>query len=344
MSREEGVLRPPSERRSLLLRVVRNCPWNKCVFCPAYKEAKFSIRRVDDVIADLDEISALVEGGVDLPPQVDLWVRAGKRTVFLQDADALIAPYEDLKRVILAVKERFDTVERITTYSRVNTICHRSVEELINLRKSGLSRVHIGIESSSDEVLAFVKKGTSREKQLEACRRVKEAGLDLCCYVMPGLGGSEHSRTHAIETGRFIAEVEPTHTRLRTCYVLEGTPLKSLHERGLYSLQDDSSVIREIRLFLEQFHDRRSNLISDHRINLLLDLNGELPKDSEKLFSIIDRFLNLDEEEKDLFIAGRRLGIVYVLDQLNNSSIRSKIRAALCGRTLNRVSTPDYLL
>ena len=32
---EQGVIRPPSEADSLLVRVTRNCPWNQCVFCPA---------------------------------------------------------------------------------------------------------------------------------------------------------------------------------------------------------------------------------------------------------------------------------------------------------------------
>jgi radical SAM superfamily enzyme YgiQ (UPF0313 family) len=37
---ELGPIRPPSEANSLLLRVTRNCPWNKCEFCTIYKEGK----------------------------------------------------------------------------------------------------------------------------------------------------------------------------------------------------------------------------------------------------------------------------------------------------------------
>jgi len=52
---EVGVYRPPSEGGSfsLLLRITRNCPWNRCAFCNMYKTEKFEVspihqRRSDD--------------------------------------------------------------------------------------------------------------------------------------------------------------------------------------------------------------------------------------------------------------------------------------------------------
>jgi len=54
---EQGVIRPPSEARSILVRVTRNCPWNQCLFCPAYKGVKFSRRSVAEVKADIDAMA-----------------------------------------------------------------------------------------------------------------------------------------------------------------------------------------------------------------------------------------------------------------------------------------------
>ena len=50
---EQGPIRPPSEASSLLIRLTRNCPWNKCVFCHTYKEKKFELRSVDEIKADI---------------------------------------------------------------------------------------------------------------------------------------------------------------------------------------------------------------------------------------------------------------------------------------------------
>ncbi len=50
---EQGPIRPPSEATSLLLRLTRNCPWNRCEFCHTYKEEKFSLRTVEEVKKDV---------------------------------------------------------------------------------------------------------------------------------------------------------------------------------------------------------------------------------------------------------------------------------------------------
>ncbi|MGA9820082.1 MAG: hypothetical protein WBQ36_00645, partial [Desulfobaccales bacterium] len=54
---EQGPIRPPSEAGSLLLRVTRNCPWNRCRFCSTYKDTQFSRRPLDHVIRDIEAVS-----------------------------------------------------------------------------------------------------------------------------------------------------------------------------------------------------------------------------------------------------------------------------------------------
>jgi len=52
-SLELGPIRPPSEAFSLLLRVTRNCPWNRCRFCHIYKGEKFQLRSVAEIKEDI---------------------------------------------------------------------------------------------------------------------------------------------------------------------------------------------------------------------------------------------------------------------------------------------------
>ena len=58
---EIGPIRPPSEAQSLLLRVTRNCPWNKCEFCHTYKGELFSFRSVEEIKKDIDHVKEIVD-------------------------------------------------------------------------------------------------------------------------------------------------------------------------------------------------------------------------------------------------------------------------------------------
>ncbi len=58
---EMGKYRPPNEGQdlSLLMRITRNCPWNKCLFCNMYKGEKFSLRKVPEIKKDIDVVKVL---------------------------------------------------------------------------------------------------------------------------------------------------------------------------------------------------------------------------------------------------------------------------------------------
>lgn len=309
---EQGPLRPPSESRSLFIRVARNCPWNHCAFCPAFKEERFSLRPLKDVLSDIRELSKIAENQI-------------AQTVFLQDADSLITPNHRLVPILKLIKELFPAVERITAYSRSSTLWNKSTEELKALKDAGLNRIHVGFESGCTEVLDLMQKGVTAQKQKEGCLRAKEAGLDICCYYMPGLGGKTFSQKHALESAKMLKEISPAHVRLRTCFVLEDTPLAELYYKGIFQPLSEVEIIEEIKIFLETLQGIETELISDHRINLLLELRGKIPDDYTKLKKTVERFLTLSEDEKKLFIIGRRLNLIRHLDELLNPEKRKQI-------------------
>ena len=58
---EIGPIRPPSEAQSLLIRVTRNCPWNKCEFCTTYKAETFSFRSLEEIKRDIDSVKEIYD-------------------------------------------------------------------------------------------------------------------------------------------------------------------------------------------------------------------------------------------------------------------------------------------
>ena len=80
-----AVYRPPSEARSLIVQCTLGCSHNKCAFCTMYKDKKFSINPIEQVLSDLDEARAY-----------------GRyiEKIFLADGDALILPMDYLLTVL----------------------------------------------------------------------------------------------------------------------------------------------------------------------------------------------------------------------------------------------------
>ncbi|MDI7268984.1 MAG: hypothetical protein QME96_13430, partial [Myxococcota bacterium] len=102
-------------------------------------------------------------GRGDVPPeafQVALFLADGARNVFLQDADPIAAPPEKSAAVLRHMRSRFPTVSRVTTYARAATLAKRSQDQIRSVWEAGLTRVHVGLESGSEEVLKAVEKGS----------------------------------------------------------------------------------------------------------------------------------------------------------------------------------------
>ncbi len=335
---EQGPIRPPSEAQSLLVRVIRSCTWNRCTFCPVYKGTKSSLRPVEDVLADVEAMAAAAdvlrrEGLAPLRDerlpreayQVALFVRAGERTVFLQDADPCAVKPDKLAAVIRRVKQRFPAVERVTTYGRAATLARRTPEQLALLVEAGLTRVHLGLESGADEVLMAVDKGCTSGDLVAAGENVVRAGLELCFYLMPGLGGRAAAAAHVAGSAGVISAVaaaapaeRPLVVRLRTAAVAPGTPLADREAAGEFVLPDDVEVAQELHDLLEQLGEVRVELRSDHVLNLMQGLEGSLPRDRERLLAMLDEYLSLPRDEQARFAIGVRLGLFRTLADLRD--------------------------
>ena len=362
---EQGPIRPPSEAKSLLVRVTRNCPWNKCLFCRTYKGTTFSLRSLAEIKQDMetikkiyDEIKAIswklgLKGEVTEevvhylyhnPEEysssflnVAMWLYYGEGSVFLQDGNNLMVKTSDLVDILTLLKNTFPEITRVTSYARAKTIAtKKTVEELQALRTAGLSRIHIGLESGSDNVLEFIRKGVTAAEHIDAGQNVKEAGISLSEYVIPGLAGKKLSQEHALETARVLNEINPDFIRLRTLRVVAGAGLDEKKASGEFEPVNDEEIVREIRLMVEHLEGIDSFFVSDHILNLLEEVEGKLPEDKEKMLAVMDRFLALSFEEKCNFRLGRRSSIYRTLADLKNQGLYQQVDKAL-----KQIMAPD---
>jgi hypothetical protein len=345
---EQGPIRPPNEARSLLLRVTRNCPWNQCRFCPVYKGQKFSLRTVEEIKADIltvrdivDDIKAIswslgYSGAVndavinailgnggrsDVYRGVAIWLYYKTGACFLQDADNMVMKTSDLVEVLKFLRERLPEISRVTTYSRSRSVVRKSVESLTEIRQAGLDRIHIGLETAYDPLLKLMKKGVTGAQHIEAGQKVLAAGMELSEYVMPGLGGQEMWREHALATAQALNQINPHFIRLRSLRVPSRIPLYESLMDGSFIMQTDDMIAEEIRLFIETLEGITSMVTSDHIMNLLEEVSGKLPEDKEKMLDVIRRYQELSDMDRLIYRLGRRGGTYGSTDDLKRDPV-----------------------
>jgi hypothetical protein len=346
---ELGPIRPPSEARSLMLRITRNCPWNQCTFCGLYKGESFSVRPTAHILKDIDtirrDVDTLERMGADAsglaalfanrsPSDGDAlhsaynWRRNGLTSIFLQDANTLVVKPDELVRILNHVRATFPRVERITSYARSHTIARISDADLARIAAAGLSRIHIGMESASDQVLAFVKKGVDKQTHILAGQKVKRAGIELSEYVMPGLGGEALSRENALETADALNQINPDFIRIRTLGVPERVELHKELLSGAFRLPGDVQLAEELLLLIDHLDGITSTIKSDHILNLFQEAEGRLPEDKEQIMAPFRQFLALPPAEQLLYRVGRRTGILSSLHDLADPSLRAHAEQA----------------
>jgi len=238
--RYEGVVyRPPSEAGSLIIQATLSCPHNKCAFCSMYKDRKFRVRPLEEVIEDLD--MAVAAYG---PHAV--------RTIFLADGNSAVLPTEKLVTIGRAARERFPDLARITVYGSAKFLVKKSLEQWRRVAEAGITRVHSGLESGDAATLKAIGKGVTPEEAVLAYSHLKRAGIELSVYLMVGVAGIERWREHALGSAEVLNQAPPDFVRLRTFVPAPGTPWHDRWKRGELTLLSAYQALEETRLLVEQ--------------------------------------------------------------------------------------------
>lgn len=277
---EQLVIRPPSEAESLLIRVIRGCDWNRCLFCGIYDlfQCPHSTRGLDEVLEDIDALRH----------------RYGDRfeTAFLGDANPLSLPTEFLVATLTRLRARFPRLTRVTAYGRASSIWKKTADELKAIRAAGLDRLHVGMESGSDAVLRLQKKGTSQAQLIEAGQRVKDSGLELSYYLLLGLGGQSLWQDHVEGSARVINAVKPHFVRVRRLWTHPLSRLNEQIESGAFIPQTPEGTVIELRDIIRRLDAEGTVLTCDHANNYI-QIHGRLNDRQDAMLAFIDRFLSL---------------------------------------------------
>jgi radical SAM superfamily enzyme YgiQ (UPF0313 family) len=220
------------------------------------------------------------------------------KELFIGDSNSLTI--KELPEILGIIHREFPKLERVTSYARASTLKRLGVERLKAIKKAGLTRVHIGLESGDAETLKLMEKGTTPEAMIEGARAAKKAGLEVSEYVLLGAGGSARWREHAEETARVLNAIGPDFVRMRTLTVQKGTPLDKMVKEGKFKPVTPLQRLEETLIIVSNLELEDTLLASDHVTNYLYvegkvvydGVTGHLPEDKSAMVDKIQNALN----------------------------------------------------
>lgn len=276
MRYEGTVYRPPGEWKSYLLQVTVGCSHNACTFCGMYKDKRYRVRPLEEIFEDI-ALARAAYGDV--------------KRVFLCDGDAVAMDTEELLAVLDRLYETFPSLERVNAYAGPGSTLRKTEEELAALRRAGLVRLYLGVESGSDAVLKAINKGVTAAQMLEAGQKLVAAGFDLWAIIIMGLTGQDGDwEEHILSTAGMINEMRPRHLSAMTFAPAKGTPLGEDVLAGRFQVCTPDQILEECRLLIEHLDVDPLHFTSNHASNYL-PLKGGLPEDREKFLALLDEAL-----------------------------------------------------
>lgn len=273
MRYEGNIFRPPSEARSLLVQATVGCSHNRCAFCAMYRDKRFRVRPLEEVLEDVRTARAHYGPGL--------------RRAFICDGNALVLPNRYLVSLLEELAGSFPELQRVGVYANARDIAGKTTPELEELVRHRLTIFYLGLESGSDRVLARMDKGATAEEMVSAVNKAQAAGMKSSVIYLLGLGGRQDWREHALESARAVSAMNPNYLSALTVTVVPGTPLAAMLESGGFELPSPEEFALELKLFLENLAVRATVFRSNHASNYV-PLAGRLPRDRDRLVAELE--------------------------------------------------------
>lgn len=258
---------------SLIIQATEGCSYNKCTYCTEHKKEKFRVRNLKEIVEDL---------------KIGRQNYKNINKIFITDGDALSIESNKLIKILGTIYTLFPEVEEVNIYGTAKSILEKTLAELKQIEKAGLTMVYMGVESGNNRVLYNIEKGIRDEELVLAGNKVKHSNIKLNITVLLGVGGQGFSVAHAIDTASVINRINPNHVNLEDLKLMEDSEIYRDIKEGRMKLLTPSEILEELRMIVERLNIVDSS-VSYSGLSRLDGFNGRLPRDKDRLLKEIDK-------------------------------------------------------
>jgi len=193
--------------------------------------------------------------------------RAAAFLAYFQPFSNTFAPVDELRAsydAALAV----EGVVGMAVGTRPDCLPEEVLDLLAEYHRRTYLWLEIGLQSSHDATLAWLRRGHDYACFLDAYRRAKLRGLRVCVHVILGLPGE--SRAQMLATADELARLRVDGVKLHLLHVLEGTPLGAMYRKGEFEVLGQQDYVDLVADVLERLHPQ----------TLIHRLTGDGPRDT----------------------------------------------------------------
>lgn len=242
------------------------CPHGKCAYCPGgpdlpepvpqsytghepatmrgiqhnfdpYKQVESRLNQLKTIGHSIQKVELIVMGGDWCSKPVEY--QEGFVKGCLDAMNSSIGPdFESTKKT-----NETATVRNVglTFETRPDLVTDENIDEMLRL---GATRVEIGIQTLSNEILELVQRGHTIETSAAATKKLRDAGLKICYHMMPGLPKS----TPQLDLDEFATlfedpQFKPDMLKIYPTIVVKNTKLYEWWKNGEYTPYTNEQII-----------------------------------------------------------------------------------------------------
>lgn len=157
--------------------------------------------------------------------------KAKKFIVYFQAYTNTYGPLDHLKRLYDEALGVSDVVG-LSIGTRPDCVDGPVLDLLEEYAKEHLIWIEYGLQSAHDETLQRINRGHDAACFARAVKASRNRGIRICAHVILGLPGESPEQIK--ETARFIGDLGIDGVKLHLLYVVRGTVLEDLYQRGKY--------------------------------------------------------------------------------------------------------------
>lgn len=275
---------PMPEMHNVMVPVTSGCSYQKCLYCDLNFRQKFYVFKLAEIEDYLRKEKI----------KYDKMRRSPKKFTLLE-GNPLCVKASFLENVFAMIHKYFE-VDYISMFARATDVLRKTDEELLRLKAMGMDRLCLGLESGSDEVLSFHKKGHSVNDSIRACKKLERLGISYSVYIMLGLGGKEMTLAHREGTAKLLNEIKPFEIVFVTTVIFKRAPLKDLVRAKEFARLAIKDVLAE-EIYILQNLENSTVIKATHKTNPL-PLLAKFPEGKDEMIRKLKEYMDNNSEKE----------------------------------------------